>query len=116
MGSQVNSATAANAEADGTLLSPVSPLSISSSSHEAHDNYSPVTLDDPDLQQPVSAGQVLLNPLAPTNVAHGFVHPVPAIREALPEASPTEDQTVRLQPSHNLSDPDETNAMVQGAG
>ena len=38
MSSQIDSATAANAEADQTVLRPVSPLSPSSSSYEAHEN------------------------------------------------------------------------------
>jgi hypothetical protein len=114
MSSQLNSAGATNADADETLLSPVSPLSTASSSHGARNNYSPVTLDNPDLQEDVSAAQVLPSPSVQTNIAHGSAQAGLSIRESLPEAGPVEDEAVRAQFPQNLPDPVETNVLDLG--
>jgi hypothetical protein len=114
MSSQLHFAGAMNADADETLLSPVSPLSTSSSSHEARNNYPPVTLDNPDLQENVSTAQVLPSPSVQTNIAHEFAQAGLSIRESLPEAGPVEDETVRAQLPQNLPDPVETNVLDLG--
>jgi hypothetical protein len=116
MSSQMNFAGATNADADENLLSPVPPLSTSSSSHEARNNYSPVTLDNPDLQESGSAAQVLPNPSVQTDIAHGSAQACPSIRESLPDASTVEDGTARVRLPQDLPDPVETNVLGQNAG
>lgn len=116
MASQMYSAIAANAEADETLLRPVSPTSPSSSSREAQKTYSPVTMDDADLQDHVSATQALPYPLAPTSVAPGSIHNEHETRNSLPQAGSTGDETAPFVPLQSLSDSVGTNNVPPEAG
>lgn len=112
----MNSAIAANAEARESLPSPVSPLTPSSLRHEARDNYSSIASDGPGPRERVDTAQVLPNPSAQSNTAHGPAHHGSGFGESLSEGGPVEDQTTRASPPQNVPGPGDTIAVVQSAG